>query len=421
MVFGKRTNSNWKNKKLENWNMVDYKKYVIDNDLNEIWLNYCNSKKDSSVKLVAYAPNYHYQATENNWVRITCDRCGNYARVKLDKSKACKDYQCKKCNMIKGILFRKLSSKKNSDKIYFGNSDIVTKISSYMRTMYFTLMNFDEKIIKSDSLYVDDTLWKSVTLGIDVDIKNMSDNITDLEVRKSIDVAKDIITDELNTFIPNGYTIMSSGNGLYFLINNNLTIGLNISNVMTGFNKLIVLLDSKIKEKTNNVKLDGLNHPSSVFKGIGSIHLNRPFIAVPIDSDIKLVNYNSSYFTLKNLMCNNKVDFNSFLDEYNSYKICEQKGLIDRLNSSDLDNIEGYTDEQILTKIEVTTGEKQRMLNKFSKLKGNKSQRWNFQRGSNYSSDKRTYEAKGSDNIIGKVTNEEADEIKRKLLKMAGR
>ena len=234
MSFGKRINSNWKNKKLENWSMSDYRRYVTDNGLDEIWLNYCNNKKDNSIKLVAYAPNYHYQATENNWVKIKCERCGNFASVKLDKNKACKDYQCKECNMIKGILFRKLSAKKNSDKIYFDNKNTIKKISSRMRTMYFTLINFDKEIIESNSLYVNDTLWRSITLGIDVDIKNMNDNITDLEVRKSIDIAKDIIKDEFNTFVPNSYTIMSSGNGLYFLINDNLTNGVNISDVMNN-------------------------------------------------------------------------------------------------------------------------------------------------------------------------------------------
>ncbi|MCK4527991.1 hypothetical protein KAW18_11535 [candidate division WOR-3 bacterium] len=242
-------------------------------------------------------------------------------------------YRCERCGLVRRLMYRRAYAREDAPKLYFKDTKAVRDIATQAITFYHTLPIFDNKVISPDMPYSPD-LRVAYTLGMDIDL--VGDTIMNTRNISALSIALDIVREELDTFIPNSYSIQTSGNGIYVMIHHSLVTD-HISEYMVLYNALIRILNSKIKEKTNLVKVDDLNDRSRVFKSIFSIHQYHPLIAIPLEYDVNIEKFDSSQFKLCNFDIKNYTDNEGNITNFYNRSLRSESGaLLKRLHESDI-------------------------------------------------------------------------------------
>lgn len=319
----------------QNWTDKDYLNHIIKNRLDQIWYGYSNPKSVDAIRLSAYTPIYDEKLVELLERKCPRQGCDGNIVVSLDdrirrvinkivcngtvKGSACGNY--------KMILYRWVSAA-DQTKLWFKDIDTVRRYGEIGRTFYATLSLYDRRILPKSSMYVNESLMRAHTLGMDIDIKRGT--ICDIENREEIDKVLDIVRGELDTFVENSYNIQTSGNGAYVFLHHNL-VKVDIFNQMARFNGWINYLNKAIKDVgITRIKIDPINMPSRVFKLIGSIHQKHDLICIPLEHDCKISKMESDEFKLKNFDIE-KFIIDGKLQFYNRYNKKDKKGLYDFL------------------------------------------------------------------------------------------
>jgi hypothetical protein len=317
----------------QNWTEKDYLNHIIKNKLDLIWKGYCNPKSIEAIRLAAYTPIYSEKLVESLERKCPRKECNGDMVVPLDdrvrriinkivcngavKESACGNY--------KMILYRWVSAS-DQTKLWFQDIDTVKYYGGIGRTFYATLSLYDKRILPKSSMYVNESLMKAHTLGMDIDIRQGKGTICDLQNREEIDVVLDIVRGELDTFAGGSYNLQTSGNGLYIFLHHNL-VKVDIFNQMARFNGWINYLNAVIKENgVTRIKIDPINMPSRVFKLIGSIHQKYDLISIPLAHDCHLSGIDSNEFKLKSFDIE-KYIIDGKLQFYNRYNKEDKKSL----------------------------------------------------------------------------------------------
>jgi hypothetical protein len=323
----------------QNWSEKDYLNHIIKNKLDLIWQSYCNPKSVEAIRLAAYTPIYTDKLVE--FLERKCPRkeCNGNMIVPLDdrvrrvinkivcngtvKGSACGNY--------KMILYRWVSPS-DQTKLWFQDIETIKYYGNIGRTFYATLSLYDKKITHKNSMYVNESLMKAHTLGMDIDIKKGRGTICDLENREEIDKVLTIIRKELDTFVGGSYNLQTSGNGVYIFLNHNL-VKVDIFNQMARFNGWINYLNNVIKENgVTRIKIDAINMPSRVFKLVGSIHQKYDLISIPLDKDCHISEMSGDEFKLKNFNIEKYINPDTGkLKFYDRYDERDKKSLYDFL------------------------------------------------------------------------------------------
>ncbi len=353
----------------QNWNDKDYLKHIIDNKLDSIWYGWSNPRTVEGIRLAAYAPIYSEKLVE--FLERKCVRkgCTGNLIVPLDDRirKIIFKIVCNgtvngsACGAYKAILYRWVSAS-DKTKLWFQDIDTIRHYGEFGRTFYSTLSIYDRKILSKDSSYVNESLMRAHTLGMDIDIKRGHGNICDLENREQIDVVLNIVREQLDTFAGESYNLQTSGNGVYVFLHHNL-VKVDIFNQMSRFNSWINYINTILKKNgVTRVKIDGLNMPSRVFKLIGSIHQKLDVVCIPLEDDCHISKMDSEEFKLKNFNID-KYIVDGKLQFYNRYNDEDKKSLYDFLEEhtqrhhyGDLRAIR----HRFKDSVEVTTGEEQK-------------------------------------------------------------
>ena len=340
--------------------------HVRKNNLNDIWSSYSTPKSIDGIRLNAYTP--FYTETTAKYIRKKCSRtdkneiqCEGYLEVPKEDIErgVIHTIRCSnpKCRRYKTKIYRWLSAL-DKHKLQFDTPEKVDEYAPQGRAFYATLTIHDKSIIKPKIQYVNEKLIKACSLGIDIDIKSgtILDTINREELQKTIE----LITDNLNTFIPNSYNIQTSGNGIQIFIHHNLC-KINVFETMAKMNAYIIHLDSLREEKgISRIKIDSLNMPSRVFKLIGSPHQKYDLVCIPINENLMKLNINE--FKLENFNINKYKDDNEKLLYYNKCDINETKSLYEVLENNTLKHPE-YGERALRYKfrdiVEITTGQTQ--------------------------------------------------------------
>ena len=323
----------------QNWSEKDYLKYIVDNKLDSIWYGWSNPRSVDGIRLSAYAPIYSEKLVELLERQCVRKGCNGNLIVPLDDRvrKIIYKMVCNgtinesACGAYKAVLYRWVSAS-DQTKLWFQDTDTVRHYGELGRTFYSTLSIYDRRILPKNSLYVNESLMKAHTLGMDIDIKNGRGNICDLENREQIDVVLNIVREQLNTFAGESYNLQTSGNGVYIFLHHNL-VKVDIFNHMSRFNSWINYLNTILKENgVARIKIDALNMPSRVFKLIGSIHQKLDLVCIPIEHDCYISKMNSDEFKLKNFNIQKYISPDTgklkFYDRYNEK---DKKSLYDFL------------------------------------------------------------------------------------------
>lgn len=327
----------------QNWTSKDYLNHITKNKLDQIWYSYCNPKnigfeKIDGIRLSAYTPIYtdfNVEMLERKCSRKGCD--GNLV-VPLDDRLRRVIYKIvcngtvnggSSCGAYKMILWRWVSGKDRT-KLWFKDGGVIRYYGKVGRAFYATLSLYDRRILSKKEMYVNESLMRAHTLGIDIDIKGMKGTICDIENRIEIDKVLEIIKEQLETFCRESWSLQTSGNGVYLLIHHNL-VKVDIFNQMGRFNSWLNYLNKVIKSYgIRRIKVDPINMPSRVFKLIGSIHQKYDLVCIPLLIDCKLSEMNSGEFKLKNFDIN-KYIVDGKLKFYNRYDGNEKKSLYEFL------------------------------------------------------------------------------------------
>jgi hypothetical protein len=340
--------------------------HIRKNNLNEIWSSYSTPKSIDAIRLNAYTPIY-----EESYVKYLSKKC-----TRMDKNKViCNGtlqvpeediernvihtLKCSnpKCRKYKRIIYRWINSK-DKHKLHFNTPEKVDEYATQGRAFYGTLSLHDKQVIQPKVQYVNEKLIKACSLGIDIDIK--SGNILDLNNREDLQKTIDIVSEELNTFIPNSYNIQTSGNGVQILVHHNLC-RVNVFETMAKMNGLIIHLDSIREEKgITKTKIDPLNTPGRLFKLIGSPHQKYDLVCIPINEN--LMKMESNEFKLENFNINKYRDDNKKLLFYNKCDVNETKSLYEVLDKNIIKHPE-WGERALRYKfkdvVELTTNQKQ--------------------------------------------------------------
>lgn len=322
------------------WVEKDYLNHIIKNKLDSIWYSYSNPKSVDAIRLAAYTPIYSDKLAELLERKCPRQGCSGNMVVPLDdrtrrvinkvvcngtvKGSACGNY--------KMTLYRWVSAK-DQTKLWFKDIDTVRRYGGIGRTFYSTLSLYDRRILPKGSMYVNESLMRAHTLGMDIDIRQGRGTICDSANREEIDIVLDIIRERLDTFAGGSYNLQTSGNGVYVFLNHNL-VKVDIFNQMGRFNSWISYLNKVIKEKgVTRIKIDPINMPSRVFKLIGSVHQKHDLTCIPLQYDCHISKMESNEFKLKNFniekfMVDGKLQF------YNRYDKDNKKSLYDFLEEN---------------------------------------------------------------------------------------
>jgi hypothetical protein len=315
----------------------DYKDYIIKNELDIIWTTWSNPSS-GEIRTAAYKPIYtdSYAAwADAGNKKCTKKNCTGIFVISDDdkKIRIMNKWRCNVCTTKKDILYRDVdasSDGRKKPKLYFGNRDTVRFYAGKGRTFYSTLIVYDKKIIDPYAQFSDVSLMKSVTLGIDIDLKNGC--ITDAKNREELQKTINIIREKfLDKIVPGSYNIQTSGNGVYILIHH-LLVQKNVFEVCTFYNVLITELNKEIEN--DYVKLDALNGPSRVFKLVGSIHQAYDIVAIPLKHDVNLTKMSENDFKLKNFNIENYKDKNGNLEYYTRCDMKDSDSLYEYLKNN---------------------------------------------------------------------------------------
>ncbi len=340
--------------------------HIRKNNLNNIWSSYSTPKSIAGIRLNASTPIYNEYLAKN--IIKKCPRvdkngiiCGGILEIPKDDidrgiihTLKCSNPKCRK---YKTIIYRWLSST-DKRKLHFNSPEKVDEYAPQGRAFYGTLTIHDKTTIQPKAQYVNEKLIKACSLGIDIDIINGT--IIDSTNREELQKTIDLITEELNTFIPNSYNIQTSGNGIQIFIHHNLC-KINVFETMAKMNALIIHLDLLRKEKgITKIKIDPLNTPGRLFKLIGSPHQRYDLVCIPINENLTKIETNE--FKLENFDINKYRDENDKLTFYNKCDINETKALYETLENNTLKH-PGYGDRALRYKfkdiVELTTHQKQ--------------------------------------------------------------
>jgi len=340
--------------------------HIKKNNLNNIWSSYSTPKSIDAIRLNAYTPIYNENRVkylEKECTRIDKNNipCGGTLEVPKEDIEREVIYILKcsnpKCRKYKRVIYRWLSSK-DKRKLQFDTPKKVDEYAIQGRAFYGTLTLHDKNIIQPKVQYVNEKLIKACSLGIDVDI--ISGTILDSTNRNELQKTIELITEELNTIIPNSYTIQTSGNGIQIFVHHNLC-RVNVFEYMAKMNGLIVHLDSLRKEKgITKIKIDPLNTPGRLFKLIGSPHQKYDLVCIPINEN--LMKMESNEFKLENFDINKYRNDDGKLLFYNKCNINETKALYEALDENTIKHPE-YGERALRYKfkdiVELTTNQKQ--------------------------------------------------------------
>lgn len=355
----------------QNWTEKDYLKHMIDNKLDSIWRGWSNPKSVDGIRLAAYAPIYSERLVELLERKCTRKGCNGNTIVPLDDRirKIIYKIVCNgtvndsACGAYKAILYRWVSAS-DQTKLWFQDIDTVRHYGELGRTFYSTLSIYDRRILPKNSLYVNESLMRAHTLGMDIDIKKGHGNICDIENREQIDVVLDIIREQLNTFAGESYNLQTSGNGIYIFLHHNL-VKIDIFNQMARFNSWINYLNTVLKGNgVTRIKIDPINMPSRVFKLIGSIHQKLDLVCIPLEHDCHISKMSGDEFKLKNFNIEKYISPETGkLVFYNRYNEKDKRSLYDFLEEHTQKHPYGdlrAVRYQFKDSVEVTTGEEQK-------------------------------------------------------------
>jgi hypothetical protein len=324
----------------KDWTGKDYLKYVTDNQLDRLWSNWCNpGGGEFGIRVGAYKPIYTdgYAAwLDNNNKKCGKKSCDGFMIISDEdkENRIVNRLRCNSCGSKKDVLYRDVGRRVGGyrkPKLWLGDIDAVRYFAGLGRTFYSTLILYDKFVLEPDSQYVDATLMKSVSLGIDIDLKKGC--ITGKTERMELDEALNKIRKKLGLVgVGNSYNLQSSGRGVYFLLHHKLVVS-NIFETCVKFNALIVDWNNDIENEW--LKLDALNGPSRVFKLFGSIHQQDDVVALPLEYDVILSDMDSKNFLVENFDVNNYMN-NGRL---NFYK---------RFDDSEIKNLEKYLKENVV-------------------------------------------------------------------------
>ncbi len=340
--------------------------HVRKNGLNYIWSSYSTPKSIDAIRLNAYTPIYNENKIK--YMNKECPRidknkilCGGTLEIPKEDIERGVIHILKcsnpKCRRYSRKIYRWINSS-DKHKLHFDTPEKVDEYSYQGRAFYGTLTLHDKNIIQPKIQYVNEKLIKACSLGIDIDI--ISGTILDLINREELQKTIDLITEKLNTFIPNSYTIQTSGNGIQIFVHHNLC-RVNVFETMAKMNGLIIHLDSLRKDKgITKIKIDPLNTPGRLFKLIGSPHQKYDLVCIPINEN--LMKIKSDEFKLENFDINKYKDDNGKLLFYNKCDINETKALYEILNENTIKHPE-YGERALRYKfkdiVEITTNQKQ--------------------------------------------------------------
>lgn len=320
-----------------NWNEKDYINHIIKNRLDQIWHGYCNPKSVDAIRLAAYTPLYSEKLAELLERKCPRKECDGNMVVPLDDRTRRIIYKIvcngtvkeSACGNYKMILYRWVSAS-DQTKLWFQDVETIKYYGGLGRTFYSTLSLYDRRILPKGSMYVNESLMRAHTLGMDIDIKQGKGTMCDLANREEIDVVLDVAREILDTFVGGSYSLQTSGNGVYIFLHHNL-VRTDIFNQMARFNSWISYLNKVIKENgVTRIKIDPINMPSRVFKLIGSIHQKYDLVCIPLEYDCHVSKMDSDEFKLKNFNIE-KFIVNGKLQFYNRYNKDDKKGLYDFL------------------------------------------------------------------------------------------
>lgn len=323
----------------ETWTLKDYKDYVIKNKLDIIWSSWSNPQS-GGIRTAAFKP--IYTDSYSAWADAGNKKCtkknctGKFVIPDEHKKKRVMNiWRCNICTTKKDILYRDIdkvdSNGRKKSKLYLFNGDVVRYYADKGRPFYSTLIVYDKKITDPHAQFSDVSLMKSVTLGIDIDLKNgcITDKKNREELQKAINRLKEKFLDKI---VPGSYNLQTSGNGIYILIHHEL-VNKNVFEICTFYNALITEMNEEIEN--DYVKLDALNGPSRVFKLIGSIHQEHDVVAIPLKHDCDLTKMTEDDFKLKNFNIDNYFNKDSGkLEYYNRLDLKDSEPLYEYLKNN---------------------------------------------------------------------------------------
>ena len=315
--FGKRIpNKNKFGADINIWTQDDYNTFFYSNRLQDIYYPFMNC--DDGFRLFVYKPSYINQKNMN-FIESPCPKKNCSGVGKLLNNPVGAFYQCSKCNKIFDKTFRWKSSDKDSGNIVIENKKQLFWYSRLARTMYYTLGIWDNNEIKNgdDGEYGNQDKLKGWTFVMDIDVKH-SLMLTSKNINR-MNIVLNVIRDELNTFIPNSYEFMSSGNGIYVIVNHQLTkkfdykMYIKAKLVWSSFQMYLNNLFKKANIK--NIKIDDKSTSlSSAFVKLPyTFHNKYDVISVPLCYDIDL----GKTSDIKLLLDSKRNDFNTF--DINNY------------------------------------------------------------------------------------------------------
>lgn len=309
--------------------MIDYRDWVVKNELHKILPLYCAPKE--GVRLGAVKPAREYAPNSKACGRSSC----NGVSYLTDSPAAV--YECDVCGNRMFPIYRWVSANLQGTKFSFMNPKMVLSRAKNTRSYYATLGVFDKDAIMSANAY-DWNACNAYTLGIDIDIRKGI--ITDAGNREALDKAVVYLKDVFSC-CENSINLQTSGNGLYFLLHHSLCT----KDIQVTAGKFAMLLHECAREVSDitrkKLKIDAhLINASQVFKMAGSLHQTYPLVAIPVDVD--------TVFSFADLSqtCQDEFDMKNFVGNngqvmwYNNKKKSEAKDLYRMLNELNIDVID---------------------------------------------------------------------------------
>jgi hypothetical protein len=329
-------------KNIDEWSRKDYHKFYQQNEL--ATLHRLFLKQTEGFRLFVWTPSYLNQK-EMGVLNVKCDTCDGNAILNNDLKKAAL-YVCEKCGKEIFKIFRWTKASKDSGNIVIKDNNQLLYYSLNTRVMYFTLGIWKNREIRQgkDGEYGKLEKLKAWNLAIDIDVKN-SLFLKPKNINK-MGIVLDLIRQDLNEIVPNSYELMSSGNGMYVLLNHKLTAGFSAEMFMktklvwSSYQECIneLLNESEIK----NIKLDASSTflSSAFIKLPYTFHKRYNIISVPLKYDIDFTKSESRQL-LMNTNFDDKIKFNikDYPKFYTRYDENDKQSLINWVNK--------YYDEHI--------------------------------------------------------------------------
>lgn len=342
---------------------IDYREWVIKNDLQYIWPLYC--APEEGVRLGATKPACEYSHDTKICSRTSCNGIAH-----LTDSPAAV-YECDTCRSRSYPIYRWISASLQGTKFSFSSPDMILKRAKRTRSFYATLGVFDKDAIHAANAY-DWNACNAYTLGIDIDIRKGF--ITDAANREALDKAVVYLKDVFSC-CENSVNLQTSGNGLYFMLHHSLCT----KDIQVSAGKFAMLLQECARDVSDitrkRLKIDAhLINASQVFKLAGSLHQTYPLVAIPIDvctvfSFADLSQTNPDNFSMKNF-----VGEGGQVMWYGHKKISEAQDLyrmLDELNIDVIDHgaithYERFNDDGSVEKTYNTRYQKDRGVNEYA-------------------------------------------------------